>query len=192
MKRVVIVHGWGQTPNDAWYPWMKKELEERGFAVVVPELPITKDPRKELWVPALAEAIGTPDAETYFIGHSLGCPTIARYLETLPLGTLVGGVVYVAGFFRRLTNMNDPQEQEVITAWLSTTPDFAKIRSVAPRSIAIFSDNDEWVPLDNSTDFRDQLGSRIVIVKDGDHFNGGKGWFELPVARDALAELAER
>lgn len=30
-KRVFIVHGWDGKPSGAWLPWLKKELEAKGF-----------------------------------------------------------------------------------------------------------------------------------------------------------------
>ena len=30
MSKVVIVHGWGGTPEEGWFPWLRRELEERG------------------------------------------------------------------------------------------------------------------------------------------------------------------
>ena len=41
MKRVVIVHGWGGSPEDNWIPWLRKEMEKGGFEVIVPrEYPV--------------------------------------------------------------------------------------------------------------------------------------------------------
>lgn len=31
MKRVIIVHGWDGYPEEGWFPWFKKELEEKGL-----------------------------------------------------------------------------------------------------------------------------------------------------------------
>ena len=31
-----MVHGWDGNPNNHWFPWLKKELEKRGFEVHVP------------------------------------------------------------------------------------------------------------------------------------------------------------
>ena len=31
MKRVYIIHGWEGYPEEGWFPWLKKELEDRGF-----------------------------------------------------------------------------------------------------------------------------------------------------------------
>jgi len=113
-KRVFIVHGWDGYPEEGWFPWLKNELEAKDFEVSVPQLPEAKTPRIYNWVPALSKAVGTPDEQTYFVGHSIGCQTIARYLESLPEGVKVGGAVFVAGFFKRLTNLeDDPKVREI-------------------------------------------------------------------------------
>src|SRR3990167_8494541 len=93
MKRIFIVHGWGGYPGEGWFPWLKKELETRGFVVSIPQLPDAENPRIEGWVAKLAETVNVPDENTYFVGHSIGCPTIAHYLQSLPAGVMVGGAV---------------------------------------------------------------------------------------------------
>lgn len=190
-KRVFIVHGWGGYPEEGWFPWLKKELETKGFAVVVPQLSDADTPRIQKWVPKLAQAVGAADEHTYFVGHSMGCQTIARYFETLPEGVRVGGAVFVAGFFKRLTGLgDDPNEQETERHWLGTPIDFARVKSHLPKSIAVFSDDDPWVPLDNQDDFRDKLGSEIIIEHARGHFSGGRdGTKEFPIVRDALLGL---
>ena len=190
-KRVFIVHGWGGYPEEGWFPWLKRELEQRGFTVHVPQLPDTKTPRIYNWVPALARAVGIADSETYFVGHSMGCQTIARYLETLPDGVTVGGAVFVGGFFKRLMGYeNDPAVQATDRHWLGAPIDFKKIKSHLPHSVALFSDDDPYVPLDNQDDFRDKLGSKIVIVHGKGHFTGDEDHCtELPEAREALLDV---
>jgi predicted alpha/beta hydrolase family esterase len=191
-KRVVIVHGWDGYPEEGWFPWLKSELEKRGFEVIVPQLPDAAIPRIEKWVPALAQAVGTPDEQTYFVGHSMGCQAIARYLETLPEGQNVGGAVFVSGFFKRLTGIEDtPDEQLVKEEWLIATPiDLAKVKSHLPKSVAVFSDDDPWVPLDNQDDFRDKLGSEIIIQHGKGHFSGGRDKvFELPIVLEKVLAL---
>ena len=48
-KRVFIVHGWDFNPKMNWYPWLKKELERKGFDVMVPEMPNTSEPEINAW-----------------------------------------------------------------------------------------------------------------------------------------------
>lgn len=191
MKRVFLVHGWDGHPEGNWFPWLKKELEARGFAVSVPELPDPAYPRMHTWVPELAAAVGQPDDQTYFVGHSLGCQTIARYLETLPIGVVVGGAVFVAGFFRRLEGLEDDAEVHATAHhWLGTDLDLAKVRFHVRQSVAIFSDDDPWVPLDNQDDFRTHLDSRVIIEHGQKHFSGAKAT-TLPSALTALLTIAQ-
>lgn len=192
-KRVFIVHGWDGYPSEGWFPWLKKELEAHGFKVIVPQLPEPERPRIQKWVPALAAAVGVSDEQTYFVGHSMGCQTIARYLEMLPNGTQVGGAVFVGGYFKRLTGLeNDTEVQAVDREWLGTPIDLMKVRSHLSKSIAIFSDDDPWVPLDNQDDFRNKLGSEIMVEHAKGHFSGKRDKaFQLPIARDALLRIAQ-
>ena len=189
-KRVFIIHGWEGYPHEGWYPWLKAELEKKGFEAFAPQLPDTNKPRIQTWISALAESVGTPDGNTYFVGHSMGCQTIARYLETLPEGLKVGGAVFVAGFFKRLTGLeDDPDVQETDRHWLEAPIDFVKIKSHLPKSIAIFSDNDPWVPLDNQDDFKEKLDSKIIIEHGMKHFTQNEGINELPIALESLLEI---
>ncbi len=84
MPKVFIVHSRGAHPNDHWYPWVKARLEEGGCAVQVPQMPNTDVPRKSEWLAALQSAIPAIDADSYLIGHSVGCQAILRYLDLLP------------------------------------------------------------------------------------------------------------
>ena len=187
-KRVIIVHGWDYYPEDGWYPWLKKELEARGFKVIVPRLPEPEAPRIQNWVPVLAKAVGEINEQTYFVGHSLGCQTIARYLESLPEGKMAGGVVFVAGFFKRLTNSGDDEEaQEIARHWLETPINLGRVRMHFKNSIALFSDNDQSVSSDNQEDFKNLLGSKIVLEHQKGHFDD---CFDLPVALKAVLELS--
>ncbi len=190
-KRVFVVHGWDGYPEEGWFPWLKRELESRGFEVHIPQLPDAKYPKLEKWTPALAEAVGKADEYTYFVGHSMGTKTIIKYLEGLPEGTKIGGVVFVAGFLKRLTGLeDDPEVHEYAGNWLEAPVDLEKARSHFEKSTAIFSDNDHYVPLDNVDDFRDKLGSKILIEHNMDHFSGSVGVTELPIALQSLLEIA--
>ncbi len=191
-KRVFIVHGWDGYPEEGWFPWLKKELENEGFEVFVPQLPDSENPRIHNWVQKLAEVVGTPDKNTYFVGHSLGCQTIARYLETLPKGIKVGGAVFVAGFFKELAGLEDDPESQVIAGhWLKTPLDLKKVKSHLGKSIAIFSDDDPWVPLDNQDDFLEKLGSKIIIEHKMGHFIGSKGVAKLLIALKSILEISK-
>jgi hypothetical protein len=188
-KRVFIIHGWGGYPQEGWFPWLKSELEKKGFVITVPVMPDTDTPVIEKWVGHLAQEVGTPDAETYFVGHSIGCQAILRYLETVD--TVIGGAVFVAGFFD-LMGMETDDERAIAQPWLQTPIHFERIRQVCPHITAIFSDNDPFVSLENSSEaFKEKLAAKIVVEHDKEHFSGSEGIAELPSALQAVLDMSK-
>ncbi|MBI4257272.1 serine hydrolase family protein [Candidatus Uhrbacteria bacterium] len=165
MKRVIIVHCWDGNPEYCWYPWLKRELEARGFEVIVPAMPETSMPKMDLWVPVLADVVGKPDKDTILVGHSIGCATIMRYLETLGETETIGGAVFIAGFTTDLGF-------EEIHNFFETPLDFKEIRSHLPRLISIHSNDDPFVDLKYATILADELGAETTILEKMKHFSG--------------------
>lgn len=154
-------------------------------------MPDAANPRIRNWVPAIAGVAVNPDADTYFVGHSMGVQAIARYLESLPENTKVGGAVFVAGFFKRLTGLGEePGYEEAEKDWLQTPINLTKIKNHMMNSVAIFSDNDPYVPSDNQNDFKDKLNSKIIVQHEMGHFSGpGDNITELPIALEELLKM---
>lgn len=186
MKRVIIVHCWDGTPEYCWYSWLKRELEAKGVEVIVPAMPETSSPMMNLWVPALADVVGKPDEETILVGHSIGCATIMRYLETLGEHEKIGGAVFVAGFTTDLGF-------EEIHNFFETPLDFQEIRSHLPRLTAIYSDDDPFVDVKYAKILEDELGAQTILLKRMKHFSGPVDKEEscllLPEALDAVMNM---
>ncbi|MFA5062439.1 MAG: alpha/beta fold hydrolase [Patescibacteria group bacterium] len=168
-KRVYIIHGWSDNPESGWFPWLKNELKAKGYQVFVPAMPDTDAPDIAKWVGYLAELVGKPDENTYFVGHSIGCQTIMRYLQGLNPGAKVGGVVFVAGWFQ-LQNLNE-EEKVVAKPWLETPIDFAKIREAVGENITVLlSDNDPFGALEkNKKIFENKLHAKIILLHKKGH-----------------------
>jgi len=165
MKRVILVHRWSGSPSDDWRPWLKKELEKRGYEVLLPEMPDTDTPVIEKWVHCLTKAVGTPDSDTYFIGHSIGCQTILRYLETIDRP--VGGAVFVAGWFN-LENLEDDEAKAIAKPWIETPINIEKVKKVLPKSVLIISEDDPYGALDeNKQKFSEIITQGIVLPHAG-------------------------
>ncbi len=164
MKRAVIVHGWGGSPHAGWIPWLKKELEAKNIFVETPTMPHTDTPTIEDWVSQLAKYID-PEEDNYLIGHSMGCQTILRYLEKLPEGVKIKGVVLVAGFIT-LSGLN-PEEKVIAQQWLDTPISIEKVRASADKFVSVFSDDDPFVSEDN-WEVLGKLGE-IVVLHDKGH-----------------------
>lgn len=187
-KRAFIVHGWAGYPEEGWFPWLKGKLEKRGFEVKVPKMPSPDEPKINEWVSHLSKVVGQSDKDTYFVGHSIGCQTIMRYLEQLPEESKVGGVVFVAGWVNRLDGDLSQEEKDIAKPWLETPIDLLKVAKKSPKFVAIFSDNDDWVRLagENEKIFRDQFNAKIIVEHGKGHFSGSDNVSKLPSALDAV------
>lgn len=189
-KRVFIVHGWGGFPEEGWFPWLKKELEKKGFFVSVPKMPNTMKPKIKSWVSHLEKQVGKVDKNTFFVGHSIGCQTILRYLEKLSNKEKIGGAIFVAGWIS-LTPIatRTKEEKKIVKPWLETPIDFAKIRKATKNFVAFFSDNDPYVPLANIKTYETKLHSDIIIVKKKGHLSGEDGVKKFPILLKELLSI---
>ena len=188
MKRVIIVHCWEGYPEYCWYPYVKKQLEHRGFQVNVPAFPKPELPEQKTWVSYLATKVGKPDENLFLIGHSIGCITILRYLESFDENQKVGGVILVAGF------TEDIGYQE-LKNFFETPIDFKKIKTKSKNGfIAIHSDNDPYVDLKFADIFKEKLGAEIIIKHRMEHFSGAtedeKSCTELPDVVESIEKLS--
>ena len=195
-KRVFIVHGYQGYPQEAWQPWLKAELEARGYDVSLPSMPNPDWPIIPEWIGFIAKMVGEPDPETVMIGHSLGSQAVMRYLELLGAADKsVGKTVLVASGFP-IGLPDDEAERmagddKVLIPWLATGVDPKKVRKAAGKCIVILSDDDPIIPVGEATEaFRANLGAEIVIEHSRGHLNEDSGLTELPSARQAVVSQA--
>jgi len=181
--KVIIIHGYQGTAMGGWRPWLKRELEAKGFEVSVPTMPTPDAPRLDEWVATIeSEAAGK---NCILVGHSLGCTAILRYLEHVK--KKVSGAVLVAGFAERLGD-----EFEAIENFVDAPLDFARVRKNCGRMVAIFSDNDPYVPLSQEKLFREKLDAVTVVLHARGHFSSSEGTTELPEALEAVLMIGGR
>lgn len=166
-KRVYIIHGWGASPDSNWFPWLKQQLEDRGFNVTVPQMPHTLTPDFDAWLSYIKKIVGEVDKNTYLVGHSLGVITILRFLETLDTGQKTGGDILVSGF----SELPSPVDHlPWLHAFVEEPVEYNKIKKAGDKFIAIHSDDDPFVPLKSGEILRDKLGAELIVVPDAGHF----------------------
>ena len=183
-NRVFIVHGWGFNPEMNWYPWLKKQLENKNFRVFVLKMPNTDEPKIKSWISFLSKNVGKPDKNTYFVGHSIGCQTIMRYLEKI--NSKIGGAVFIAGWFN-LTNLEDEEVENIAEPWLMTKIDFQKVKNNINKLTVILSSNDPYNCLEeNFKIFKNKLKANIIIQKNKGHFTSDDNIKKAPVVLKEL------
>ena len=185
MKRVVLCHCWGGHPEFIWYPYLKTKLKDAGINVEIPTMPDTDHPVVQSWLPAFSKAVGKTSEDDILIGHSVGCATVLRFLESLSENQKVGGVVLVAGFL-------DDRGDSEISSFFEEEFNYEKIKMGSNRFVSIHSDNDPSLKpnyFKHSNIFLLKLKAKINIIPDGGHFSIADNCFEFPEIVNEVVNL---
>ncbi len=178
IKRVYLVHRWGATHENDWYSWLETELKKKGFEVKVLDMPDTDNPKIEGWVSYLETKIKNVDEETYFVGHSIGCQTIMRFLEKLPKSKKIAGCVFIAPWFD-LINL-ETEELKIAHPWTSSKIDFSRVLVHCNNFLTIFSSNDPYVHIDQAEKFKKNIEAKVIIKHNKGHFTEEDGVEKIP------------
>lgn len=174
MKKVLILHSWFSTPDSNWYPWLKRELEKKGYEVKSPELPTmpTKSPDMDAMLKYIFDN-KLVDEETVVIGHSLGSVLALRLAERT---RFKGGILFAVWDYNDLT----PEHQSF---WTQMT-DHAKIKENVKSWVCLISDNDPYVTKIIAHEIADRLGATAIDVGPKGHFGKDDGIVEVPEILD--------
>jgi hypothetical protein len=165
MKKVLIIHGWESGSKEHWYQEEKSILEKRGYEVFVPDMPNTNFPVEKEWVKIVEDF--SPNENDILIGHSLGAPTILRYLEKAR--GKVGKVFLIAGFASEL-KLDYPSTQYP-QSFVKRDFNWQRIKDNVGRAFVINQKDDEWVPKEKGEEIVQNIDGRFILVDGNNHFD---------------------
>lgn len=168
MRRILILHGTNGNSNENWFPWLKRELENRGSEVWVPDLPHSEKPNIARYNEFIFQNKNWKfDENTSIIGHSSGAVAILGLLQHLPKDTKVNLCVLVGSF------KNDLGWESLNELFLENF-DFNVIKKKAQKFIFIHSDNDPFCPLEHAQYLSEKLDGTLIVKPGQGHFSTGK------------------
>ncbi len=185
MPNAIILHGTSCSPESFWYPWLKQELEQAGYAVWLPQLPDTDHPSLETWLPFVLEH-GTFTPETVIVSHSAGCPLTLAVLERLQQP--IAQAVLVAGYARRKGDQKAPE------AILPEQYNWEVIQRNVKELICINSDNDPWGCTDEEGKFiTDHVNGKLIVKLGEGHFGSdsyNQPYKQFPLLKELILHVA--
>ena len=188
-NKIYIVHCWDGTKEDGWYPWLDKELSNDDNMVYRFNMPNTNIPKIDEWVSFLDKQVDELDENTYFIGHSIGCQTIMRYLQTKDI-CKIGGILFVAPWLDLLYYaISDEESYNTAKPWLTENIDFEKIKKFTNNINCIFSDDDYFVSLEQKDKFEKLLNANTVVVSGKGHISQEDNVYELKEILDECKKM---
>jgi len=183
LKRAVILHGTDGAPDHNWFPWLKKELESRGYEVWIPELPNNHFPNRHVYNDFLFNS-GWDFSDNLVIGHSSGAVSTLNLIQDercpkIDVGVLVGIWASMDG-----TELDKLQFKDLFGP---DGFDFNKLKAKSNHLLFIHGDDDPHCPLEQAKWLAGQTSSPIVILPGGGHL--GSNHKELT---ELITELQNR
>ncbi|PWC10152.1 serine hydrolase family protein [Brenneria roseae subsp. americana] len=182
VNNVVIVHGFLSTPRHHWFQWLRQQCEDVNIRVFIPKMPMPRAPEPDRWLEQLSNTISPPDEKTWFIGHSLGCITVLRYLSSLHEQFAVGGVILVSGFSDQV------EKYPELNPFTEESIDFDLLRKIIKHRITILSSDDQVVAPHHTMKLCQQLDAELYRFTGCGHFSDDDGFHQFPALNNILRD----
>ena len=171
MNNYIIVHGSFGSPEGNWFPWLKKELEDKGLNVKVPKMPIgVGNQNYENWEKEFNKLL--IDENTTIIAHSIAPIFVCKYLITNKIK--VKRLIFVCGF----NNYEINEEYDAVNKPMFID-NYIEIKNYCNDIICYYSDNDPYVSFEKEKEFADAISNKQYITHNGGHINSESGYTEF-------------
>lgn len=177
MYDYVIVHASYGHPFEHWYKWLFDKLTSEGKKVLCPQFPAGYDEQNyHSWSKVLDAYKEYLDANTSYIGHSIGPAFIMDYLVN---NKMKANTLFLVVPFYGIIDI--PEYDHVNSTFMSFTTKWSQIPLLAKKTISFVSDNDPYVKSELSEQAISLINSQKIVVKNAGHFNTLAGYtsFEL-------------
>ena len=187
MNTAIIIHGTEGYPEENWFPWLKQELQQEGYEVIVPQFPSPPIVAAKIseWFDVLKGYENKVNEDTLLIGHSLGGIFTLRILERLndPVrgAFLIGTPIGV----RPILNYDRDSE------FSGFDFNWEKIKQNAKHFVVFQSDDDPYVGLDNGKQLANKLGVELNFVPNAGHFNKKAGYTKFSQLLEQINRVIE-
>jgi uncharacterized protein len=171
MNRAILIHGWEETPEGQWLPWVAESLREKGWQVEVPEMPNTKTPDLSEWMSKLDSL--SPDENTILVGHSLANALILKYLEREESN--IKGAVMVAAWDWLLEDI-----KEFHHTFFETGFNYEKIAQKNTPLTIVNSTTDPYINYAKSQELASKVNAKFIGVEGAGHFMERDGFKQFP------------
>ncbi|MHB8871380.1 MAG: leucine--tRNA ligase [Candidatus Doudnabacteria bacterium] len=167
VKNIVLLYG--RSGDSTVFPWLKNELEKKGFNVEIPELLNPGQPN-DLEQAEYVKKHCQLDESTVVVGHSFGGIVALRLLEQ---GIRLNRVVLLSTPFSG--QFLDGVERRSVTLAAQRGFDFKKIKRNCSAFTLLYDTQDTVVPISEGERFAKELSTSILKKKsEKPHFDGEK------------------
>ncbi len=177
--RIILVHGYKASPKTNFWPWLERELKDRRFEVVMPELPTPETPDRDAWTKALLEAVGHLSDQDIVVGHSLGGAAALRLLEAVEARTTPHACVLISTPWMI--------KDDRFRSFFLTELDHDVLMWRASKFVVVHAKDDTVIPVAHADRYAQVFHAKLITPEVGGHFDGP----EYPELLKAIVDVAE-
>ena len=159
--RIIYIHG-NQTIHwsFAWSPWLKKELEKKGYKTFFETFPDSIIARAKYWLPFLKLHVkaGVNDV---IVGWSSGAVTVLRYAEK----NRIRGSILIAPSY---TDLDDKLEKQ--SGYFNKPWKWKSIKAKQKNIALVYSDNDPYISQRQFQFIAKKIKPTIIKIPKAKHF----------------------
>lgn len=168
MKNALIIHGSGDNSRSNWIPWLEGELQNKGYLVWVPNLPLSDKPNTKIYNKYILNNSQLKlDENSLIVGHFSGAVEVLSLLQNITDEVVVDTCVLVCPFKSEIGNSD-------FSGLFEESFDFMRIKKHSKKFIVICSDNDPEYPLKEGKFIANKLGAKLIIIKGKNHLGGSQ------------------
>jgi predicted alpha/beta hydrolase family esterase len=163
---VTVFHGFAMRPDRMWFPWLRKELEKRGFSVNIPAFPKPFTPDEKAWTKAAMPVVQHWHPGTLVIGHSVGGTLATRLLAAGASKKGIGGLITIGSPFTSTFNVAK------YVKFFAKPMNWERLMATAPVREVLHSKDDPIVSYDHGVRYAEAMRAGLHVVSKGGHFTG--------------------
>lgn len=162
------------SPEGNWFPWMKTQLENQWYKVIVPRFLTPENQSLDSWKEVFEEYKKYIDSQTIFIAHSIGPSFVCSLLEEIE--TPVKSCYFVSGFlwFLWLHEFDSLNK-----TFVDKNFNWNKIKNNCSYFYMCHGSDDPYVPHENARELSEKLWIWIDMIEWGGHLNSESGYSEF-------------
>jgi hypothetical protein len=169
--RFFLIHGAYGSPEDNWFPWLKRELEFSGHEVIVPKFPTPDGQNMSNWMQVFEPYLKKVTKDSVIVAHSVGVPFALHILERT--GVKVRACFFVAGF----TGVLNDNRFDLINRSISCKDfNWNFLRGCSTAFYIYNSKDDPYVPFEKGNELAYNLNVPIIVFRGAGHFNSEAGY----------------
>lgn len=168
--RIIYIHGnQSEHWSFAWAPWLKGELESRGYETFFETFPDSIIARAKYWLPFLEEHVHAGENDV-IVGWSSGAVAAMRYAETHKINgsILIGPCV---------SDLGDELEKQ--SGYFDSPWNWERIRTNQKNIALVYSNNDPYIPQEQFKIIQKELNPEILEITGAGHFTDRNSFPEV-------------